>query len=362
MARKYNFYAGPATLPYSVLEQMQKNIVDYNGSGLSIMEASHRSPMYDQLHNETISLIRELMNVPDNYYILFLGGGATLQFGMVPMNLMKEGDVCDYIASGSWAQKAIKDANTYGDVRIAYDGSGSGFTGLPDPADVEVPEDSSYLHLTSNETIGGVQWKRFPKTPSGVPLVADMSSDILSRPIQAQDFGLIYAGAQKNIGPAGVCVVIIKDELVDRAPHDIPAYLRYKTHAEKNSLYNTPPVFAVYAMNLVMKWIREQGGMEGIENINRKKADTVYRAIERSGGFYSCPVDPTVRSVMNVVFRLPKEELEKRFIREAEERGMIGLKGHRSVGGCRASLYNAMPAEGAEQLAEFMEEFASKHG
>lgn len=362
MGRKYNFYAGPATLPYSVLEKIQQDIVDYRGAGLSIIETSHRSALYDEVHNETIALIRELLRVPEAYHVLFLGGGATLQFGMVPMNLIKQGGTCDYIAGGSWAQKAIKDAASFAEVRIAYDGSSDGFTTLPDPAEVTVSEDSSYLHLTSNETIGGVQWKSFPLLPSGVPLVADMSSDIMSRPIPVKSFGLIYAGAQKNIGPAGVCVVIIKDELVDRAPGTIPAYLRYKTHVEKNSLYNTPPVFAVFTMNLVMKWIQENGGIAGIETINRRKAEAVYAAIERNGEFYRCPVDPKVRSTMNVVFRLPSEELEKQFIREAEEEGMIGLKGHRSVGGCRASLYNAMPLEGAQRLAAFMDEFAGRNG
>jgi phosphoserine aminotransferase len=361
MPRKYNFYAGPATLPYSVLEQIQSEIIDYKGEGLSMIETSHRSKMYDTVHNETIELLRELMGIPENYHVLFLGGGATLQFAMVPMNLMRDGKSCDFIVSGSWAQKAIKDAQKYGEVRVAYDGSSNSFTSLPSANEVTTGKNSAYLHLTSNETIGGVQWKVFPK-PEGVPVVADMSSDILSRPVTVSDFGIIYAGAQKNMGPAGVTVVIIRDDLVQNSRDGLPAYLSYKTHADKNSLYNTPPVFSIYAVNLVLKWIKEHGGVESIGEKNEQKADAIYQAIERNGEFYSCPVDEKVRSTMNVVFRLPTEDLEKQFIKEAEGKGMLGLKGHRSVGGCRASLYNAMPLDGAQSLAAFMDDFARKHG
>jgi phosphoserine aminotransferase len=361
MGRKYNFYAGPATLPYPVLEQIREEIVDYHDEGLSVIETSHRSPMYDTIHNETAELVRELLHVPKEYHILFLGGGATLQFGMVPMNLLAEGKSCDYTLSGSWAQKAYKDAKKVGSARVVFDGSESSFTTLPDPGSLSVPSDSAYLHLTSNETIGGIQWKSFPKL-GNTPVVADMSSDILSRPVPVEDFGIIYAGAQKNIGPAGVTMVIIKDEMVERSPDTLPAYLSYKTHAEKNSLYNTPPVFAIWAVNLVMKWLKNHGGVEGIRKLNRQKADALYNMIDNSGGFYRCPVDENVRSVMNVVFRLPSEDLEKQFIKEATEKGMLGLKGHRSVGGCRASIYNAMPLDGAQALASFMEEFAKKNG
>jgi phosphoserine aminotransferase len=303
--------------------------------------------------------MRELMGIPENYHVLFLGGGATLQFAMVPMNLLGPGKSCDMVVSGSWAKKALGDAQKVGTVNVVFDGKESGYTTLP--AQVQTTAGSAYLHITSNETIGGVQWKDFPKTKD-VPLVADMSSDILSRPLATGGFGLIYAGAQKNIGPAGLTVVIVRDDIVQRAPDSLPAYLSYKTHAEKNSLYNTPPVFAVYTTNLVLRWLRNQGGVEGIWKINQKKANLVYAAIERNGEFYRCPVEKSVRSVMNVVFRLPTEELESRFIKEAEKRGMIGLKGHRSVGGCRASLYNAMPLDGAECLAEFMDDFAKREG
>ena len=359
MARKYNFYAGPATLPISVLEQIRDEIVEYRDEGMSIIETSHRSPAYDGVHNETVGLIREILGVPDGYHVLLLGGGATLQFAMVPLNLLGPGSSCDMVVSGSWAKKALSDAQKIGDVNVIFDGKDSGYTTLP--AHVQPTPDAAYLHITSNETIGGVQWKDFPDT-GDVPLVADMSSDILSRPLDVSCFGLIYAGAQKNIGPAGLTVVIIRDDIVQKSPDTLPSYLSYRTHAGKNSLYNTPPVFAVYATNLVLKWLKKNGGVEGIWNINQQKARLVYEAVERSGGFYRCPVQESVRSVMNVVFRLPTEELEARFVKEAEENGMIGLKGHRSVGGCRASLYNAMPLEGAESLSDFMDDFANQAG
>ncbi len=361
MARKFNFYPGPATLPYPVLEQIQEQIVDYHGEGLSVIETSHRSPMYDAIHSETIELLRNLLGIPNNYHVLLLGGGATLQFAMVPMNLMRGKAGCDFTVSGSWAKKALSDAQKFGTVRCVYDGKENGYTTLPTSSDVVPTDGSSYLHLTSNETINGIQWSDFPNT-GDVPLVADMSSDILSRPIPVEQFGILYAGAQKNIGPAGVTVVVIRDDLVHDSSDNLPAYLDYKTHVEKNSLYNTPPVFPIFAMHLVLKWLRDRGGVEEIAKVNRHKAEAVYQAIERNGEFYNSPVDNRVRSVMNVVFRLPNEELEKRFVKEAADNGMVGLKGHRSVGGCRASLYNALPLDGAQSLAGFMDTFAKKNG
>jgi phosphoserine aminotransferase len=357
--RKYNFYAGPSTLPVEVLEELQEELADYHGEGLSMIETSHRSPMYDRVHEETIELFHELMGIPENYKVLFIGGGATLQFGMLPMNLLKPDTVGEYVKSGSWAGKAISDARTIGQVRIVWDGKDSGYTALPDPASLNPGEDAAYLHLTSNETIGGVQWKAFPKT-GDIPLVADMSSDILSRSFDVRDFGLIYAGAQKNIGPAGVTVVIIRDDLAAASPENLPAYLRYKIHAEKNSLYNTPPVFAIYAINKVLKWLKVRGGVAGIEKLNAQKAEAIYSVIDGNPGFYSSPVEKNIRSHMNVVFRLPSEELEKEFIARTKDRGMLGLKGHRDVGGCRASLYNALPLEGARVLADFMKDFAAE--
>lgn len=361
MGRKHNFYAGPSTLPVPVLERIREEIVDTGGQGLSMIETSHRGGMYEDVHNRAITLLRGLLGVPESHRILLLAGGATLQFAMVPLNFLGRNGTCDFVLSGSWAKKALGDAKRLGAVRLAFDGSAGGFTDLPEPADVHVPADSAYLHLTSNETIGGVQWKQFPD-PSPVPLIADMSSDILSRGIPVERFGLIYAGAQKNLGPAGLTVVIVADDLLERCPEELPSYLSYRTHAKDNSLYNTPPVFAVWAVGMVLEWVQEQGGLAAIQKRNSEKSEAVYGAVDASGGFYRCPVAPAVRSSMNPVFRLPSEELEKRFVEEAAKAGMIGLKGHRSVGGCRASLYNAMPLEGARALASFMNEFAARHG
>ncbi len=361
MGRKYNFYAGPSTLPVPVLEQLKTEIVDTQGKGLSMIEASHRGGMYEAMHNETLELLRDLLSVPKDRKILFLGGGATLQFAMVPMNLLAKGAACDYVLSGAWAKKAAADARLLGTVRLAFDGAAGNFTSLPEAASLKVPQDSAYLHLTSNETIGGIQWKQFPDS-GNVPLVADMSSDILSRGIPAERFGLIYAGAQKNLGPAGLTVAIIAESLLERSPKSLPAYLSYKTHAEENSLYNTPPVFAVWVAGLVLKWVKAQGGLAAIEKLNAEKAGIIYQAIDGSGGFYRSPVDKAVRSTMNVVWRLPSEELEKRFVAESEKAGMLGLKGHRSVGGCRASLYNGLPLEGARALAALMKDFAAGNG
>jgi len=356
MSRVFNFYAGPATLPLPVLERGARDFVDYRGSGLSLIETSHRSKDYDEVHSTAQKLIRELLGIPDGYSVLFLGGGATLQFGMIPMNLMSTGS-SDIVLSGAWAKKALSDAKKIGTVNVVYDGSSSRFTTLPDPSAVASTPGSSYLHITSNETIDGVQWKEFPTTEA--PLVADMSSDILSRPVPVDRFGVIYAGAQKNLGPAGVTIVIIRDDLLSRSPENLPVYLRYPVHAEKDSLYNTPPVFSIYMVKLVLEWILEQGGLAAIAERNRRKAAALYDAIDGSDGFYRCPVDEAYRSDMNVVFRLPDEDQEARFVAEAKERGMIGLKGHRSVGGIRASIYNAMPEEGVAALTQFMKEFRS---
>ena len=361
MGRKYNFYAGPSTLPVAVLEQLRDEMVDTGGQGLSMIETSHRGGMYETVHNEAIALFREMLGVPQGYHILFLAGGATLQFAMVPMNLLANGGSCDYVLSGSWAKKAAADAKLLAQVRVAFDGSAGGFTALPDPSTLKVPADSGYLHLTSNETIGGLQWKQFP-TRGAVPLVADMSSDIFSRRVPVERFDLIYAGAQKNLGPAGLTVVIISEALLQRMREDLPSYLSYRAHAKENSLYNTPPVFCVWATNLVLKWAKKEGGLEAIEKRNNEKAGLLYKAIDESGGFYRCPVAPAVRSTMNVVFRLPSEELEKAFLDESAKAGMLGLKGHRSVGGCRASLYNAFPLEGARALAAFMRDFRARKG
>ncbi|MFP4115413.1 MAG: 3-phosphoserine/phosphohydroxythreonine transaminase [Spirochaetota bacterium] len=359
--RKHNFYAGPSTLPLPVLEELQRQMVDYHGMGLSLMETSHRSSEYDAVHESAMSGLRALLDLPESYEILFLGGGATMQFGMIPMNFLPRGGHADIVVSGSWAKKAIADMKQIGSANILFDGSESGFTTLPEPADVKPSNGASYVHITTNETIGGLQWKEIPET-GDVPLVADMSSDILSRRLDMSRFGLAYAGAQKNLGPAGVTVVIIRKDLLERTNDSLPAYLNYKTHADKKSLYNTPPVFAIYALSLVMNWIASEGGLDAIAERNVGKAAKVYRAIESSPDFFRCPVDPRYRSDMNVVFRLPTEELEKKFIAEATANDMIGLKGHRSVGGIRASLYNALPEASVDALVEFMREFEKKNG
>ncbi|MFO8064463.1 MAG: 3-phosphoserine/phosphohydroxythreonine transaminase [Spirochaetota bacterium] len=361
MARKYNFYAGPSTLPVAVLNELEEEIADYRGQGLSMIETSHRSKMYEKVHNEAISLLRELLAVPEDREILFLGGGATLQFSMVPMNFLGNQKSCDMVVSGAWAKKALSDAQKLGTVKVLFDGAEGHYTSLPDPADVRPHEDAAYLHITSNETIGGLQWKEFPDT-GDVPLVADMSSDIAGRRVPMEKFDLVYAGAQKNLGPAGVTVVIMKKDMLDKARNDLPVYLSYATHVEKNSLHNTPPVFSIYAMQKVLAWLKANGGIEAAEKRNEEKAGLIYQAMESSGGFYVSPVERAYRSTMNVVFRLPTEELETLFVQEAEAAGMLGLKGHRSVGGVRASLYNAVPLEGAQTLAEFMKDFAAKNG
>jgi phosphoserine aminotransferase len=361
MKRKYNFNAGPSTLPLPVLQQVQEEMVDYHGTGLSLIEASHRNKVYDEVHNETISLIGEMLNLPANYKTLFLGGGATLQFSMIPLNFLGSGKSCDFTLTGTWAKKAYDDSKKIGNVNVLFDGAKEKYTSLPPTSSIKTDPDSAYLHLTSNETIQGVQWKEWPDSGK-VPLIVDMSSDIMSRSIPVEKFGLIYAGAQKNLGPAGVTVVIMREDLLEKASNNLTAYLSYKIHAEENSLYNTPPVFSIYCMNLVLKWLKASGGMEGVEKRTSEKSSLIYDAIEKSGGFYKCPVSKNCRSLMNVVFTLPKEEMDKKFIEIASAEGMIGLKGHRSVGGCRASIYNAMPIEGAKALAELMMDFAKKNG
>lgn len=358
MPRKYNFYPGPSTLPYPVLEELRDELVNYKGMGLSLIETSHRSKEYDEVHYDAMNSVKDLLGLPDGYKVLFIQGGATLQFSMLPMNFLRADGQADYINSGAWAKKAIADAKLFGKVNVTWDGKESNYMTLPDPSAVKASPGASYVHLTSNETIGGVQWKKFPKP--GVPLVSDMSSDIFSRPLPVEDFGLIYAGAQKNLGPAGVTLVIVREDFLKTEKEEVGAYLKYSTHAESDSLYNTPPVFAIYALGKVLKLLKATGGLAGAEKRNAEKARLIYDAIEQTGGFYHCPVDAAVRSDMNVVFTLKDSNLDKEFRAGAEERGMLGLPGHRSVGGFRASLYNAMPREGVEALASYMREFAQE--
>lgn len=359
MARVFNFNAGPATLPLEVLEEAQAELLDYKGSGMSILEASHRGKEYAAVHNEAMENIRKLLNIGESHAVLFMQGGASSQFALVPMNLLGEGHAADYVNSGAWASKAIKEAKIIGTVNVIADTSKEIPTRLPDLRDLKFTPGAAYVHITSNETIAGTQWKQFPRTES--PLVADMSSDILSRPLDVNQFGLIYAGAQKNLGPAGVTLVIIRKDLAERVSAKVPTIFRYKTHLEENSLYNTPPCFAIYLVALVTRWILKQGGLEIIAQRNREKAARIYRVLDEIP-FYRPTAVREFRSDMNITFRLPNEALEEQFIKEAAAQQMNGLKGHRSVGGIRASIYNAFPMEGVDALVRFMKDFAQKNG
>jgi phosphoserine aminotransferase len=359
--RAYNFNAGPAALPLEVLEQAQAQFVEYQGAGMSIMEMSHRSALYEGLNNDTQALMRELFGIPDNYEVLFLQGGASTQFAMVPMNLLKPGTAGAYVMTGSWASKAAKEAKLFGETAVAASSQNDEYRRIPDVSDIVIPEQAAYVHLTSNETIEGTQFQDFPDTGS-VPLIGDMSSDIMSRPVDISKFGLIYAGAQKNLGPSGVTVVIIRKDLAENSPASVPTMLRYDTHAKDRSLYNTPPSFSVYMVNLVLQWIKSKGGVQAIEQFNRDKTQLIYDRIDNSGGFYRGFAHAESRSRMNITFRIHSEELEKQFVKESEQQGFVGLKGHRSVGGLRASTYNAVPLESCQALASFMSDFQKRHG
>lgn len=358
--RIYNFSAGPCTLPLPVLEKAQAEFVDYRGAGMSLIEMSHRGKHYDAVHYDAMVAIREVLDVPDTHAILFIQGGATLQFGMVPLNLMIDGKTAEFLNTGTWVKKAIADAEKLGPIRIAWTGEADNFTRIPAAGEYQVSAEAAYVHICGNETIGGIEYHSYPDT-GAVPLVADMSSHIMSRPIVWGKLDLAFAGAQKNLGPAGMAVVIIHKTLLDNCREDLPAYLSYKIHAAKDSLYNTPPVFAVYMLKLTVDWVKEQGGLAEMEKRALARSGALYDTIDHSDGWYRCPVDTASRSRMNVCFRLPTEELEAKFIAEALEANFSGLKGHRSVGGCRASMYNAMPVEGAERLAEFMLAFKRKN-
>jgi phosphoserine aminotransferase len=355
MPRVVNFNAGPSTLPLAALEEAQAELLDFKGAGMSVMELSHRSPEYDAVHNEAVSLVRELMGVSDDYEVLFVQGGASTQFALVPMNLRPTGSA-DYILTGTWSKKAIKEAQILGEARVAASTEDESFTRIPRADEIDIDPNAAYVHITSNNTIKGTQWHEWPDT-KGLPLVADMSSDILCRPIPVESFGLIYAGAQKNLGPSGVTLVIIRKDLIEKAPENLPTMFSYATHAKKNSLYNTPPTFGIYLMGRVLAWIKSMGGAEGIERHNREKARLLYETFDASDGYYRNTVEKESRSLMNVVFRLPDEEKEKKFVAEAKAAGMTGLKGHRSVGGGRASIYNAMTLEGVKTLIDFMNDF-----
>jgi phosphoserine aminotransferase len=358
MARVYNFGAGPAVLPLEVLEQAQSELLDFRGSGMSILEHSHRGKEYSAVHEEAVANYRTLFNLPESHAVLFLQGGASGQFAMVPINLLGDGQVADYTHSGAWASKAIKEAKIIGQVNIVADSSKAVPARVPRPGELKLTPGATYVHITTNETIGGAQWKSFPRTES--PLVADMSSDILSRPFDASQFGLVYAGAQKNLGPSGIALVLIRKDLATRVSPKVPVFFRYSTHLEENSLYNTPPCFGIYLMMLYSRWTLKIG-LDNLHRQNREKAGKLYAEIDRTG-YYRGTADVSCRSDMNVTFRLPSEELEEKFVKESSAAGMKGLKGHRAVGGIRASIYNAFPPAGVDALVSFMKEFERKNG
>ena len=358
--RTYNFNAGPSALPLEVLEKAQRELLNFRGTGMSIMEMSHRSAIFEEIHNGAIARLRSLMEIPENYEVLFLQGGASLQFSMIPMNFLQPGQQAGYIMTGSWSEKAFQEAKLFGEPYEMVSTKENKYRHIPALQNISISPDDAYVHLTSNNTIYGTGWQEFPAT-GDVPLIADMSSDILSKPIDVQKFALIYAGAQKNLGPSGVTVVIIRKDLLEQANPDIPTMLKYSTHAESNSLYNTPPTFGIYMLGEVLKWMEEKGGLPAITKQNEEKAKLIYDVIDCSNGFYVGHASPESRSLMNITFRVSDEALEKQFITEAKEAGFVGLNGHRSVGGCRASTYNSVPFEACQALSEFMETFQHKH-
>ncbi|MED5051772.1 3-phosphoserine/phosphohydroxythreonine transaminase [Anoxybacillus rupiensis] len=360
MKRAYNFNAGPSALPLAVLQRAQQELLDFRNTGMSVMELSHRSKEYDEVHNRAKQRLKELMNIPDTHDVLFLQGGASLQFSMVPMNFLTDGRVGNYVLTGAWSEKALKEAKKVGETHIAASSKEENYAYIPANESIQLSEEAAYLHITSNNTIFGTQWNEFPDVDTD--LIADMSSDILSREIDVAKFALIYAGAQKNLGPSGVTVAIIRNDLLERIPENLPTMLDYRTYSTSNSLYNTPPTFAIYMLSLVLEWVQEQGGVGVIEKRNQEKAGVIYAAIDESDGFYAPHAKKGSRSLMNITFTLPNEEVTKRFLAEAKERGFVGLAGHRSVGGCRASVYNAVPLEACEALAQFMKEFPKYFG
>ncbi len=354
--RIFNFNPGPSTLPLEVLQTVQQELLDYRGTGMSVMEISHRSAEFDDINNSAIALTREIMGLDEKYHVLFLGGGASTQFAMIPLNFLGGDKVGAYVDTGSWSAKAIKEAGIIGKMHLAASSKGEGYSRIPKPSEMDIPADAAYLHITSNNTIKGTQYHEFPDTGK-VPLICDMSSDMLSRRLDFGKFSLIYAGAQKNLGPAGVTMVVIHDDMLQRCRDGNPTMFDYRTHAEKKSLYNTPPAFPIYVVKLVLEWVKNQGGLVRVEEVNRTKKDKIYGVMDTHPDYYKGTAEKDSRSWMNITLRLPSEDLEKKFIAEAKAAGFGGLKGHRSVGGIRVSLYNAMTIEGASKLAEFMESF-----
>jgi len=355
----YNFSAGPAKLPEEVMIKANEEFLNYANSSSGLMELSHRGPEFSDVMHNVEKNIRDLMSLSDDYAVCFVPGGASMQFPMIPMNLMLPGGFAEYADTGTWSDKAIKEAQNLGEVKIVASSKDTKYDRIPIIRHWHPDNAASYLHITSNNTVAGTQYHAFPTTEA--PLIADMSSDIMSRVINVNDFAMIYAGAQKNLGPSGVALVIIRKDLADRVPSTVPTMLKYKTYIEKQSMFNTPPTFAIYILNLVMEWLKDKGGISAIEEINNVKSEALYELIDGTD-YYTSPVDPASRSKMNIVFRLPSEDLEAEFLKGAKEVGLVGLKGHRSVGGIRASIYNAMPMKGVESLVDFMNDFENKNG
>ena len=358
--RAFNFNAGPSAIPLPVLEKAQQELVNFRGTGMSVMELSHRSKEYEEVHNEAIARLKKLYDIPEDYEVLFLQGGASTQFATIPMNFLTKDTEAKYILTGSWSEKALKEAGLFGNAAVIASSKDAQYNAIPEVPTSEIKDNDAYVHLTSNNTIYGTQWTEFPDI-NNVPLIADMSSDIMSKPVDIRKFDMIYAGTQKNLGPSGVTVVIIRRALLEKANTDIPTMFQYTTHADKNSLYNTPPTFGIYMLGEVLKWIEEQGGLTKVNEHNEKKAKLIYDAIDQSDGFYTGHAEKASRSLMNITFRLQDETLEKKFLQEAKEAGFVGLNGHRSVGGCRASTYNAVPYEACEALSKLMHDFKAKH-
>jgi phosphoserine aminotransferase len=357
MKRAYNFNAGPSALPLPVLEKAQAELVNYQQTGMSVMELSHRSKDFEQVLEKAKNALKNLMDIPDTYEILFLQGGASLQFSMIPMNFLGADETAAYVLTGAWSEKALKEAKKEGKTVIAASTAEGNYRSIPKQEDIALPDEKiAYVHITSNNTIYGTQWNDYPSF-DGIDVIADMSSDILCKKIDINKFSLIYAGAQKNLGPSGVTVVILKKELLDRIPKNLPTILDYNTHAKNNSLYHTPPTFGIYMLSLVLEWVTEQGGVEAVQQQNEHKASLIYDCMDAYPDFYRSHAEKDSRSIMNVTFTLPTEDLTKSFLQQAKEKGFVGLPGHRSIGGCRASIYNAVPVEACEALVSFMKEF-----
>jgi len=361
MKRAINFNAGPAAIPQEVLEKAQAEMLDWKGTGMSVMEVSHRSKEYEELHNHAQSSFREIAGMGGEWKVIFLQGGASTQFPLIPMNFLPEGGCADYLVTGHWSKSAVKEAKRFGKINVRTSEADGVFRRILKQSEIEIDPQAAYVHMTSNNTIFGTQWQYWPEV-AGKSLIADMSSDIFSRPIDVSKFACIYAGAQKNLGPSGVVAMAVREDFLARAKEDLSSMFSYKVQQANNSLYNTPPCFSIYILDLTLEWIKKQGGLQGMQKVNDEKARVLYEEIDSSGGYYNNPVEKADRSKMNVVFRLPNEELEEKFVKEAKAAGIIGVKGHRSVGGIRFSIYNANLVDNVKKSVDFMKDFQKRNG